>query len=622
MARKKHKDQHKEQRDALTLVFVGHVDHGKSTILGRLLAETNSLHDGVLERVRQTCDGKNIPFEYAYLLDALQEEQDQGITIDITTLRFATAKRDYTIIDAPGHKQFLKNMVSGASRADAAVLVIDAEEGVREQTMKHAYLLHLLGIPAVNVAVNKMDLVNYDAERFKELEHAITSYLSKLGINLLRCIPVSGKEGANITARSAKLAWFSGPTLLAAIDELPSPTPLTTRPLRIPVQDIYKFDEHRVVAGRVEAGTLRAGDAVIFLPSGEQTIVRRLLAWPHAPVASARAGEPVTLELADEFLLRRGEVIVHPGQEPSISTTLTATLFWMGRDDLVQGKEYTLKLATEAVTCRIAAIHSITDSTTLERDVKRSVVKKHEVARVTIKANHPFCFDSFKDSPTTGRFVIVDDGIVAGGGIIERGAQELQSRPFVVTKAGLAPKRHLVTREERAKRYGHEGMVLWVTGLPGSGKGEIARRLERLLFDKKKNAYYLDAATVRLSLSSDLDFSEEARHEQARRVAEVANTLLHAGLIVIVNIVSPYRADREAARSLIGSRQFTEIFIDTPPERCMKRDPHGAYTRKGTVLPGRDFTYEKGTKALHVPIPPKPDYDVLAETILRNLGLD
>ncbi len=598
--------------------MVGHVDHGKSTILGRLLAETDSLHEGVLSRVRKTCEERNIPFEYAYLLDALQEEQDQGITIDITKIRLVTKKRSYTIIDAPGHKQFLKNMVSGASRADAAILVVDAKDGLQEQTRKHAYLLHLLGVPTVHVAVNKMDLVGYARDRFERVRDEIFAYLRKLGMNITGATPVSGAQGDNITTRSSNTPWFSGPTLLSAIDEFPQQPSLKDRPLRVPVQDIYKFDEHRIVAGRVEAGTLRAGDTVVFLPSGEQTTIKRLLNWPGQPRAAASAGEVVSLELTDEFLLRRGEIIAHPGHEPLVGNTLTATIFWMGKEALRPGKDYLLKLATEAVPCKVTEVSSVIDSATLNRLTGRDAVQKHEVARVELRAARAFCFDSFQDSPTTGRFVLVDDGIVAGGGIIERGAEELRSRP-ALARGGLAPKCHLVTREEREERMGHPGHVFWLTGLPGCGKGAIARRLERLLFDQGKHVYYLDAATVRLSLSSDLDFSEAARHEQARRVAELANTLLHAGLIVIVTIVSPYRADRDAARKLIGEENFTEVFIDAPLALCEQRDPHGVYRRKGGVV-GKDLPYEESKRALRIPVPDNPDFDELSRALLRNLG--
>lgn len=609
-------------KESLSFVMVGHVDHGKSTILGRLLAETDALNDGVLEHVKRTCNERNIPFEYAYLLDALQEEQDQGITIDITKIRFSTKRRDYTIIDAPGHKQFLKNMVSGASRAEGAVLVVDAKDGIQEQTMKHAYLLHLLGIPTVQVAVNKMDLVGYDEARFAEVKREVTAYLRRLGITLLGCIPVSGKEGENISTRSKKLGWFNGPSLLDAIDDFPQPTPLADRPLRIPVQDVYKFDENRLVAGRVESGSLAAGDTVKFLPSGERTVVKQIHDWPRDSADSATAGEPVALQLADEFLLRRGEVITHVDEEPFIGSTLSCTLFWMGKEALSLDKEYQLKLATESLPCRVAEITSVTDSATLEQRPGQSVVQRHEVASVVLKARRPFCFDSFKDIPTTGRFVLVEDGIVSGGGIIERGAQELDSRPHLKTRSGVAPKHQLVTADERRARYGHAGHVLWVTGLPGSGKGEIARRLERLLFDKGKHTYYLDAATLRLSLSNDLDFSEAARHEQARRVAETANTLLHAGLIVIVNTVSPYRADREAARKLVGAERFTELFIDAPLEYCIERNPHGLYARKDIAVPGRDIPYEQSDAATIVPVPAEPDFDALAQEVLHNLGLN
>ncbi len=584
---------------ALKFVVVGHVDHGKSTLIGRLLADTNSVMDGVLTKVKNTCQEKGIEFEYAFLLDAFQEEQEQGITIDTTKIEFSTDKRDYTIIDAPGHKEFLKNMVSGASSAEAALLIIDAKEGVREQSKKHAYILSLIGVKQIYVIINKIDLVQYSQERFNEVKFEMDAYLRKLGIEAQKFIPISAKLGDNVAMSSSNLAWYQGETVLAAIDNFTKSEEMHDKPLRVPVQDVYKFDARRIIAGRVESGSIKIGDKITLYPSLNTTTVKSIEEWKVQTESNQKkAGDCVGLTFNDEFFLQRGEVIARADEKPRVRNLLHCNFFWMGKEDLAIGKKYKLKLNTQEVECEIHTINSVVDSNTLEKIPGKHSLSKNDVGNLVIKTKQPVVFDAFSEIPTTGRFVLVDNNIVCGGGIIENTSNELQQREVVETKSELvSPKQGMVSNLEREKRQGHRGKVVWITGLLGSGKEKIAQYVERELFDKRMGVYYLDAGNIRFGLSSNLDYSEESRKEHVRRIAETANLFVQAGLIVVVSVVSPYKEHRALARQLIGENNFMEVFVDAPIEVCKQNNPHGIYSSadqgKISSVPGVNFPYER-----------------------------
>jgi len=414
-------------REVLNIVVVGHVGHGKSTVIGRLLYDTKSLPEGAIDRVKKIAKEKGKPFEYAYLLDAFEEEQKQGITIDTTQLQFRTNKRDYVIIDAPGHKEFLKNMISGAASAEAALLIIDGNEGIQEQSKRHGYILSLLGIQKAYVLVNKMDLIDYSEEKFNAIKQEMNEFLHGLHVYPLKYIPISAFHGENITMKSDKMPWYKGEPVLEAIDLFEKDKGLEGKPLRFPIQDVYKFDNRRIIAGRIEAGTLHAGDEILISPSNKVTKVKSIEFWADKDKKdSVSAGMSVGITVEDEFFNQRGEFISHIVEGPKTSDIFKVSLFWMGKNDLVKNKEYKLKLATQEVECEIYAINKVIDATTLENIENANQAKTNDVAEVTIKTKRAICFDEFRSNQNTGRFVLVDGYDVCGGGIVTGLVQERQ----------------------------------------------------------------------------------------------------------------------------------------------------------------------------------------------------
>lgn len=431
-----------ENRENLKIVVVGHVDHGKSTVIGRLLYDTNSLPEGAVDRVKRISKEKGKPFEYAYLLDAFEEEQKQGITIDTTQLQFFTKKRDYVIIDAPGHKEFLKNMISGAASAEAALLVIDANEGIREQSKRHGYILSLLGIQKVYVIVNKMDLIDYSEEKYHAIKEEFNRFLNTLQITPLDYIPISAFYGENIASYSDKTLWYQGKPILEAIDEIPKDKDISHKPLRFPIQDVYKFDSRRIIVGRIEAGTLKAGDEIYIAPGNKTTKVRSIEIWAEKDRANVvTAGQSVGITVDDEFFNKRGEIISHKEVLPVVSNRFRANIFWMGKNDLTAGKRYKIKLAAAEVDAWIKSILKVIDASTLSGQEKAGRVTINDVAEIVIETKEAVAFDEFRHSKVTGRFVIVDGYDVAGGGIISK-AEEAVNLKGGFVNADL----HLISR--------------------------------------------------------------------------------------------------------------------------------------------------------------------------------
>jgi sulfate adenylyltransferase subunit 1 len=415
-------------REVVKIVVVGHVDHGKSTVIGRLLYDTKSVTEGKIERVKKVCKEKGKPFEYAYLLDAFEEEQKQGITIDTTQLQFFTDKRDYVIIDAPGHKEFLKNMISGAANAEAALLIIDAHEGVQEQSKRHGYILSLLGIQKVYVVVNKMDLIDYSEEKFYSIKLEMNKFLNNLNVYPLKYIPLSAFLGENMTSRSEKMPWYKGEAILEAIDLFEKDKGIEDKPLRFPIQDVYKFDNRRIIAGRIESGKLNVGDEILISPSNKVTRVKTIEYWVDKDKTdTAEAGMSVGITVEDEFFNKRGEIITHKNSTPLSSELIKVNLFWMGKSPLVKNKKYKLKLVTQEVECEVVSINKVIDATTLETIENANEAKTNDVAEITIRTKEQVSFDEFKNNQNTGRFVIVDGYDVTGGGIISGLGAEIQT---------------------------------------------------------------------------------------------------------------------------------------------------------------------------------------------------
>ncbi|MEY2499358.1 MAG: bifunctional enzyme CysN/CysC [Verrucomicrobiota bacterium] len=580
----------------LKIVFVGHVDHGKSTLIGRILAETDTLAEGKIESLRRSCAEQGQPFEYAFLLDALSEEQEQNITIDTTQIQFASARRDYVIIDAPGHLEFLKNMITGAASADAAVIVIAADEGVREQSRRHGQLLSLLGIPQLIVAVNKMDLVGYAENRFHEIESEYTAFLDSLGLTARFFLPVSASTGENVTGKTSAMSWFKGANLLSALDQFDPTTSVAHLPLRFPIQDVYRVENRRILAGRIESGTLRIGDRLVFSPHNKTAHVAAIERWGQAAAEFATAGESIGITLSDHIFVERGHVASHEVDAPIESNRVRAKIFWIGREPLRTGSRYRLKLVTQEVECQVAFLRPVIDAATLDAAaVEHRELRLNEVAEVTLQTRAPLVFDNYERIPVLGRFVLADEGNLVGGGTISGAVytsrKEIKSENIFWSESEI-------TAPRRAARNEHRGAVVWLTGLSGAGKSTIARALEKELFRRSMHTYVLDGDNLRHGLNSNLGFSPDDRAENIRRVSEVAKLMADAGTVVITSFISPYRIDRTRARAIAlqAGAEFVEIFVDAPLATCEERDPKGLYqkARAGELkgFTGIDAPYE------------------------------
>ncbi|HKS20285.1 MAG TPA: adenylyl-sulfate kinase [Bradyrhizobium sp.] len=566
-------------RPQVRIVIVGHVDHGKSTLVGRLLHETGSLPEGKLEMLKAVSARRGMPFEWSFLLDALQTERDQGITIDTTQIRFRTRSRDVVLIDAPGHAEFLRNMITGASQADGAVLIIDALEGVRDQTRRHGYLLHLLGIKQVAVVVNKMDRVDFSADRFNEISAEISAHLTGLGVRPSAVIPISARDGDGVAAHTPRIDWYKGPTVVEALDALEPARPAEALALRLPVQAIYKFDDRRIVAGRIESGSLSAGDEIVIMPAGKIAKIRSVESWPLTPVSGRQtAGRSVGITLDRELFVERGDIIAHAGQSPRDTRRIHARIFWLHDKPLAKGDQILVRLGTRETRANVVAIEKAVDPGELSNEETKSIARNH-VGEIDISLAQPIAADPYSENPRTGRLVIEVNGRIAGGGLVLSVDAGQRAIPvdIVPVESALRP-------DERSARYRHNGAVIWLTGLPGSGKSTLARALERRLFSNGGSPILLDGDTLRAGLNGDLGFSPQDRTENIRRLAEVATHLARNGHIAIVAAVSPSAEDRAAARR-IADTAFREIYVATPAEICESRDPKGHYAkaRAGTL---------------------------------------
>jgi bifunctional enzyme CysN/CysC len=565
----------------LGVVIVGHVDHGKSTLIGRLLHDTGSFMDGKLEELKAICERRNVPFEWSFLLDAFQAERDQAITIDTTQIWFKTKTRNCVIIDAPGHREFLKNMVSGAAFADAAILVVDAKEGVREQTKRHAYLLHLLGLQQILVVINKMDLVDYSEERFNEVSSEVKTYLAGIGVTPHSIIPIAARNGENIAAKADSMAWHKGRTVLETMDIFEPVSAPVDRALRFPVQDVYRWDETRIIAGRIESGVVRKGDTLTFSPSNRQAKVVSIEKWnSKTEILTAQAGESIGLVLDQPIFVARGDVASHDEKAPALSNVFRSNIFWLGKSPLQAGKHYKMKLATYEATVTVQSIECVINTDDLSRSQKQTV-ETNEMAEVVFRSREMLALDSYKDSLKMGRLVLVENHDVVGGGLIVPEGLVDQRKTLGKGQDNLYAVDHLLAPAARSARNGHKGAVVWLTGLSGSGKSTLAMRVEHALFTRGMQTYVLDGDNVRKGLCGDLGFSPEARTENIRRVGEVANLMADAGLVTITAFISPYRADRRKAREAAGEK-FFEIYVKADLATCEKRDPKGLYKKART----------------------------------------
>ncbi|KMQ52845.1 Sulfate adenylyltransferase subunit 1 [Chitinispirillum alkaliphilum] len=553
-----------EKREQMNIVVVGHVDHGKSTVIGRLLADTGSLPEGKLEQVKAMCSRNARPFEYAFLLDALKDEQAQGITIDTARCFFKTAKRDYIIIDAPGHVEFLKNMVTGAARAEAALLVIDAKEGIQENSRRHGYLVSMLGISQVVVLVNKMDLVDWDSKYYQSIVSEYSQFLVKLGVEPAEFIPVSAREGENIANHSKRASWYAGPNVLQVIDGFRKGDIPEKKPLRFPVQDVYKFtelgDDRRIIAGTVESGTVSVGDEIVFLPSGKKSEIKTVEMFNSPQRTKAGPGNAIGFTLRDELYIKRGELMCKPQEESSVGKRFRANIFWMGRSPLIKNKKYKLKIAASRTSLRLVDVVSCIDATDLNTITGKQQLDRHDVAECVLETTRPIAFDKVEDIECTARFVIVDGYDIAGGGII---TEALKSDTSITTEHVVRRENHwdsgLVKLSERENVFGHKAKFILLSG--DSSCITVAKKLERKLFDAGFNAHYLSIENLEEGMDSDVLDSLDKRDEMVRRLGELARILTGSGQIFITASSNLDRYDIEILKDLNKPNEIMTINI-------------------------------------------------------------
>lgn len=479
-------------REQMNIVIVGHVDHGKSTLVGRLLADTESIDPAKIAQIRDLCERQGKHFEYAFLLDALEAERDQGITIDAARCFFRSDLRDYILIDAPGHIEFLKNMISGAARAEAAVLLIDAAEGVRENSRRHGYMLGLLGIRQVVVAVNKLDRVGYDRAVFERIEREYREFLSRIELEPSAFVPISALAGDNLVAPSPNTPWYTGPSVLAAVDAFAKAPAPADKPLRMPVQDVYRFnragDTRRIIAGRLTAGRLSVGDEVVFEPSGKRTRIASIEGFSEPARQSVEAGRSTGITMTEQIYVARGDVMAHASRPPRVSNRIRANLFWLGRQPLRRGRTYKLKMATFSGLCEVERLIEVIDASALADTTTPDRVERHEVAEVVLRLRRPMACDLSHEFAETSRFVLVDGYDVAGGGIVRdvlpAGAEDDAVR--WTTEVGT------INRPLREAKHGHRALLLVVhDDLDQTGRG-LAAALEESLWSSGRAVFRLD----------------------------------------------------------------------------------------------------------------------------------
>ena len=560
-----------ETDEQISIVMAGHVDHGKSTVIGRLLAETGALPDGKLEQVRATCRRNARPFEYAFLLDALKDEQSQGITIDAARCFFRTAQRRYILIDAPGHIEFLKNMITGASRAEAALLVIDAHEGIRENTKRHGYMLSMLGLRQLSVMVNKMDLVDYRQEVFESLRTEYGSFLERLGIRPVSFIPVSGTQGVNMAARSPETAWYHGPTVLEQIDAFRPREFPESLPFRLPVQDIYKFteqgDDRRIVTGTIATGTIAVGDAVVFQPSGKTSRVQSIEVFNRPGPSNASAGEAPGFTLTTQIYIKPGEWMTRADQPaPQVGMRFRVNLFWMGRDPMVREKVYKLKLGAARSPVKLVEVLSVLDATETGTVVNKQQVDRHDVAEVILETPKPVAFDIVGDIEQTGRLVVVDHYEIAGAGIILAAVAARESTLETHIRAReIAWKPSAIGRALRTTAYGHGAKFVVLAGGEAAIGESFARALETRLFWLDYKTYYLGMDNVASGLDADLGTGNEVHDDHIRRLGELARILTDSGQIFITSLSGVDDYDLKAIELLNQPYEILVVSVGPSP---------------------------------------------------------
>jgi bifunctional enzyme CysN/CysC len=583
----------KEQEDKTMLRFLtcGSVDDGKSTLIGRLLYDTKLIFEdqlAALEKDSKKHGTNGDEIDFALLVDGLEAEREQGITIDVAYRFFATSKRKFIVADTPGHEQYTRNMATGASTADLAIVLIDARQGVLRQTRRHSFIASLLGIKNIVLAVNKIDLVDFSQARFDEIVEDYKSFAKDLGFETLVPIPLSARFGDNVTTRSERMDWYQGPTLLAHLETVPLPSEAVEGPFRFPVQYVNRPNlDFRGFAGTVASGSIAAGDEVVVAKSGKASRVKRIVTQ-DGDLERAREGQSVTILLDDEVEVSRGNMLVSPDARPHVADQFTANIVWFGEHPMIPGRPYVLRTETDQSNATVTDLKYRVDVNTFAHEAAKSL-DLNEVGVVNISTHDPIAFDSYSDNRVTGAFILIDrmTNATVGAGMILHPLRRATNVHWQALD---------VDKKARAELKRQKPAVLWFTGLSGSGKSTIANLLEKRLHAQGRHTYILDGDNVRHGLNRDLGFTEEDRVENIRRVAEVARLMADAGLLVLVSFISPFRAERRMARELMGEGEFVEVFVDTPFEECARRDPKGLYAKalRGEIknFTGVDSPYE------------------------------
>ncbi len=587
-------------KSLLRFLTCGSVDDGKSTLIGRLLYDTKLVFEDqlrALEKDSKKHGTTGDDIDFALLLDGLEAEREQGITIDVAYRFFATEKRKYIVADTPGHEQYTRNMATGASNSDLAVILVDARKGVLTQTRRHAYICSLLRIRHVVLAVNKIDLVGHSEEIFRTIEREFRDFAEKLDFATLVAIPLSARFGDNVIERSAKIGWYKGPALLPYLDTIDIDTDVESNPFRLPVQWVNRPNlDFRGFAGTIAGGAVRKGDHVVVANSGRTTTVSRIVTQ-DGDLEVAAAGDAITLTLADEVDVSRGDVLALSAARPEVSSQFAAHVLWMAEEELLPGRQYLIKIGTKTVPASVTELKHKVDVNSLEHFAAKTL-QLNEVGFCNVSTATPIAFDAYADNRDTGGFIIIDrftNGTV-GAGMIAFGLRRATNVHWQALD---------VNKHARAEHKGQKPVILWFTGLSGSGKSTIANIVERKLLLAGRHTYLLDGDNVRHGLNRDLGFTDADRVENIRRVAETAKLFVDAGLIVLVSFISPFRSERRSARELVMPGEFLEVFVDTPIEVCMTRDPKGLYKRAqaGEIknFTGIDSPYEPPENAeIHV----------------------
>ncbi len=580
-----------EKKSLLRLLTCGSVDDGKSTLIGRLLYDSKLLFEdtlSALERDSKTHGTTGDDIDFALLVDGLEAEREQGITIDVAYRFFATDKRKFIVADTPGHEQYTRNMATGASNSELAIILVDARKGVLTQTRRHAAIASLLGIRHIVLAVNKIDLAGFSQDVFDHIAAEFSEFAAHLGFQSRTAIPISARFGDNVIAKSDKMPWYGGPPLLAFLETVEVDAALAGKPFRMPVQWVNRPNlDFRGFSGTVAGGSIKPGDTVAVAKSGRTSTVKRIVTL-DGDLTEAVAGDAVTLTLADEIDISRGDVLCAANERAEVSGQFAAHLLWMAEEPLLPGRQYLLKLATTMVPAQVSDLKYKIDVNTLDH-LAAKTLHLNEVGYANFSLAQPIAFDPYADNRDMGGFIMIDrfTNATVGAGMIEFGLRRATNVHWQALD---------VNKDARATLKHQKPAVLWFTGLSGSGKSTIANIVERTLYAQGRHTYLLDGDNVRHGLNRDLGFTDADRVENIRRVAEAAKLFVDAGLIVLVSFISPFRSERRMARELVGESEFVEVFVDTPLEVCMTRDPKGLYQKANAGLiknfTGIDSPYE------------------------------